>query len=188
MNSRQIAESSHNYQPGDVIFRLNEPLVYVTKYEHRLFTCDQCMRSIDSSIVCPGCHKVYYCSNDCQMKAWYRLHRIECSILAKREPMQYVVLFYFFCCCFVLILNLFFCYHRFENQGIDYMQRLTLRLYLLMTSKDDNNGDKTGLQRSFTLPHNGQQRIIDEMETHSEQLKVEMDYYYPLDLVFFSFD
>ncbi|KAH7639915.1 hypothetical protein DERF_015997 [Dermatophagoides farinae] len=147
MNSRQIAESSHNYQPGDVIFRLNEPLVYVTKYEHRLFTCDQCMRSIDSSIVCPGCHKVYYCSNDCQMKAWYRLHRIECSILAKREPMQ------------------------FENQGIDYMQRLTLRLYLLMTSKDDNNGDKTGLQRSFTLPHNGQQRIIDEMETHSEQLK-----------------
>ena len=96
MNSRQIAESSHNYQPGDVIFRLNEPLVYVTKYEHRLFTCDQCMRSIDSSIVCPGCHKVYYCSNDCQMKAWYRLHRIECSILAKREPMQYVVLFYFF--------------------------------------------------------------------------------------------
>lgn len=67
------------------------------------------------------------------------------------------------------------------------MQRLTLRLYLLMTSKDDNNGDKTGLQRSFTLPHNGQQRIIDEMETHSEQLKVEMDYYYPLDLVFFFF-
>nr|XP_027199729.1 N-lysine methyltransferase SMYD2-B-like [Dermatophagoides pteronyssinus] len=146
MNShRQIAESDHNYQPGDVIFRLNEPFVYVTKYEHRLFTCDQCMQSIDSSIVCPGCRKVYYCSTDCQMKAWYRLHRIECPILAKREPMQ------------------------FENEGIDYMQRLTLRLYLLMTSKDENN--PSGQKRSFTLPHNGQKRMIDDMETHSEQLK-----------------
>ncbi|OTF74943.1 hypothetical protein BLA29_011931 [Euroglyphus maynei] len=52
------------------------------------------------------------------------------------------------------------------------MQRLTLRLYLLMTSNDDNEGRTTGFKRSFTLPHNGQKRSIEEMETHSEQLKV----------------
>lgn len=50
------------------------------------------------------------------------------------------------------------------------MQRLTLRLYLLMTSKDENN--PSGQKRSFILPHNGQKRMIDDMETHSEQLKV----------------
>lgn len=85
-----LAESAKNYQPGEIIIRIERPLVQITKYEHRLFTCDNCFKkSENTTIACPVCQKVYYCSNECKTDAWNGLHQFECSILAKHPPMQY---------------------------------------------------------------------------------------------------
>lgn len=47
------------------------------------------------------------------------------------------------------------------------MQRLTLRLYLLLSNQEMNI-----LNRPFNLEHNGLQRYIGQMEAHCEELKV----------------
>ncbi|XP_017484555.1 PREDICTED: N-lysine methyltransferase SMYD2-like [Rhagoletis zephyria] len=133
-----IAQADRNYEPGDIIVECRMPLVATTKYEHRLFTCDSCMRKVDSTIVCPKCRKVYYCSRQCQDS--HSIHQLECPILSRQKQLQ------------------------FESKGFDYMQRLTLRLVLLMINQPEVR------TREYRL-HNGMTRRLDDMECHSNELK-----------------
>ena len=87
-NRLKLSEATKDYQPGDVILTIAEPLVHVTKYEHRLFTCEQCLQKCKHTIVCPVCQKVYYCSTLCQNRAWQKCHRLECSILSRHKPLR----------------------------------------------------------------------------------------------------
>ncbi|KPM05877.1 Set and mynd domain-containing protein-like protein [Sarcoptes scabiei] len=136
-----MSKSSKKFKPGDVILRIDEPLVYVSKNDHRMFTCDRCFKSIGSSLACSLCKKVYYCSKECLKDSYEKIHRLECPILARQKPQQ------------------------FENDGIDFMQRLALRLYLLLLS------DESLQMKEFRLDHNGSVRTIKQMESHNNELK-----------------
>lgn len=83
-----ISQSNKSFNAGDIILRIDEPLVQVTKYDHRLFVCDRCMRSVQSSVVCPVCQKVYYCGRECQDVGWNDIHQYECPILSRQKPLQ----------------------------------------------------------------------------------------------------
>lgn len=52
------------------------------------------------------------------------------------------------------------------------MQRLTLRLYLLLSNNNSESPKTNLLNVPFNLEHNGQQRYISQMEAHCEELKV----------------
>ncbi len=136
--SNAIAISSKEYSAGDIIITCY-PVLYCVKYEYRGKCCDFCLKFNDSLKHCAKCKKLNYCDLKCQKNDWSS-HKLECNILAKHKLMN------------------------FEKQGFDYMQRLVLRLYLMIISKPDL------LHQKFEL-HNGLNRSIDQMKSHSEEIR-----------------
>lgn len=88
MSSNSISQANRDYEPGEIIVQCPKPLVHVTKYEHRLFTCEQCLRKVESTLLCPACRKVYYCTRVCQDRHWMAIHHLECPILVRHPPLQ----------------------------------------------------------------------------------------------------
>ena len=41
--------------------------------------CFQCNKNMDDIMVCEGCHRVLYCSQECQRKSWLAGHRQRCK-------------------------------------------------------------------------------------------------------------
>lgn len=136
-----ISQANQPYEAGQVILTCARPLVAMTKLEWRQCTCEQCFNQFSTGIVCPTCRKAYYCCEPCRTTAWETIHRLECAILCRHPPLQ------------------------FETNGIDYMQRLTLRLYLLLSHHPELRS------KQFTL-HNGNTQTIEAMVTHQHELKV----------------
>jgi len=64
------------------------PFAHVVALESREIVCDGCMRSASEKQFqkCSGCKAVYYCTVDCQRKAWISYHRSECKCLRKVSP------------------------------------------------------------------------------------------------------
>lgn len=139
--STLISQALRSYEPGELILSCSRPLVQVTKFESRLTTCDECFKTFTTGVVCPTCRKVYYCSEDCKTNAWQSIHRLECPIFVLHPPL------------------------KFETNGIDYMQRLTLRLYLLLADSPEMKS------KQFKL-HNERTQTIELMESHRDQLRV----------------
>ena len=45
--------------------------------------CYHCGRSVSVVLTpCSRCHKVYYCSRSCKLKAWDKLHKDECVLVS----------------------------------------------------------------------------------------------------------
>lgn len=133
-----IAISSKVYSAGDLIVKCY-PLLYAVKYEYRGKCCDFCLNFSNSLKQCGKCKKLNYCDIKCQRNDW-SLHKLECNILSKYKLLS------------------------FEKQGFDYMQRLVLRLYLMIESKPDL------LNQNYEL-HNGLFRSINQMESHSQEMQ-----------------
>ncbi|GJV07294.1 histone-lysine N-methyltransferase ASHR1 [Tanacetum coccineum] len=74
--------TARDFSPGDVVFS-QEPYVSVptkTSVESR---CSWCFASSDVKR-CSSCHVVWYCCSRCQKSDW-KLHRLECQLLAHLE-------------------------------------------------------------------------------------------------------
>lgn len=138
MDSKDIAIASKPYSSGDVILECR-PLVHTVKYEFRGICCDFCLKLCPSLKKCSKCSKLFYCGTDCQRKDWM-FHKFECPVISKYKLLT------------------------FERQGFDYMQRMTLRLYLTAVHRPEL------LELKYRL-HNGRTRSVLDMKSHSKDIE-----------------
>ncbi|XP_063984583.1 SET and MYND domain-containing protein 4-like [Diachasmimorpha longicaudata] len=67
--------------PGETL-AIMEPYAAVLLTPEKSFThCWRCMEQTWSSIPCPNCVNVVFCSEDCREKAWEEHHYIECDVI-----------------------------------------------------------------------------------------------------------
>ncbi|KAI3689087.1 hypothetical protein L2E82_47035 [Cichorium intybus] len=74
--------TSREFSPGEIILR-EEPYVSVPNKPPVESRCDWCFTSINVKR-CSSCQVVWYCGSKCQTADW-KLHRLECQLLAKLE-------------------------------------------------------------------------------------------------------
>ncbi|XP_065830200.1 histone-lysine N-methyltransferase SMYD3-like isoform X2 [Oscarella lobularis] len=69
---------------GDLVGE-EEPFAFVVIQKHRSKLCHQCANSVQSLSRCSKCKFAYYCSKECQKKAW-SLHKLECQRIQNVSP------------------------------------------------------------------------------------------------------
>lgn len=93
-----------DFQPGDLVFAVDRPLVAEVDMDRMSDTCAWCFHrglsdprekaqaasmGLPMGFVhvkaCTGCRRVSYCSKTCQTRAWKREHKHECKVLAPKE-------------------------------------------------------------------------------------------------------
>ncbi|CAG0915467.1 unnamed protein product [Notodromas monacha] len=73
-------------KPGEIILT-DKPFAHVLANKLRKERCDWCLAQT-SVKRCSGCQWVYYCGNICQVSAWKRDHKFECSLIKKASPRE----------------------------------------------------------------------------------------------------
>ncbi|TYJ45853.1 hypothetical protein E1A91_A02G084200v1 [Gossypium mustelinum] len=74
--------AARDFYPGEVIIS-QEPYVCVPNNSLSESRCDGCF-SKSNLKKCSACHVVWYCGSSCQKLEW-KLHRLECQLLAKLD-------------------------------------------------------------------------------------------------------
>ncbi|PWA97760.1 histone-lysine N-methyltransferase ASHR1 [Artemisia annua] len=74
--------TGRDFSPGDIVFS-QEPYVSVPNKTSVESRCDWCFTSSNVKR-CSSCHVVWYCGSRCQKSDW-KLHRLECQLLAHLE-------------------------------------------------------------------------------------------------------
>ncbi|XP_011297539.1 SET and MYND domain-containing protein 4-like [Fopius arisanus] len=72
--------ATRDIDPGDVL-GIMEPYACVLVPEKMLTHCWGCLEQTWSSIPCPNCVNVIYCSEECRDKAWEEHHDVECPVI-----------------------------------------------------------------------------------------------------------
>jgi len=70
------------YTPGDIIQDQCKPFIKVLTTEAKRHRCDNCFVSNAHLGCCQGCHRMYYCDQECQKEDWKNGHRFECTSIA----------------------------------------------------------------------------------------------------------